>query len=314
MRDENSIEARILIPWSMQEEASLFLMDLTGRDVIVEDGGRPEEGTTIRALFESGSLGDAQRRELEDYLRRLGDYGMQPLGLELRPVNARKWIDERRDRAVARHVGTLWTLCPPWKDYEPRPGGLLIVLEGSGAFGSGWHPSTVLSLTALEQAWRKGMLPAYEAGWKALDVGTGTGILAVAAARLGAEVLAFDIDDGAVAAAERNVRLNGVQDRVKVEETPLRFAKGRFRLVLANVALPEQMELAAIMDRLLIPGSIVIVSGFLDVDAAMMEERYRLQGLRCEARLSHGDWVSMILEFPNTGRHPQRGADDRNVS
>jgi ribosomal protein L11 methyltransferase len=314
MPDKNCIEARILVPWAMQEEASLFLMDLSGRDVIVENDPQPEGGALIHALFESGDMGASEREDLERFLHRLGSYGLHPLGMELRSVTDREWTEECRARSRIRRVGSLWALGAPWMEYEARPGEKVIILDGGGAFGSGRHPSTILSLTALEQAWRSGLLPAPTPGWKALDVGTGTGILAIAAAHLGAEVLAIDIDDRAVAAAENNLRLNGMQDRVKVEETPLGLVNGRFQLVLANIAFPEQLELAATINRLMLPGCVAIVSGFLHGDADTLAGRHGREGLRCEARLSHGDWLSMILRLPAPPGCGLQGSDDRSIS
>ena len=314
MPDKNCIEARILVPWAMQEEASLFLMDLSGRDVIIEDDRQPEGGALIRALFGSVGMGPAEREEIETYLHRLDSYGLHPLDMELRPVFDREWMEECRARTVVRRVGSLWVLRAPWREYDARPGEKVIILNRGGAFGSGRHPSTILSLAALEQAWRSGLLPAPTHGWKALDVGTGTGILAIAAAHLGAEVLAVDIDDRAVASARENLRLNGMQDRVKVEETPLGLVKGRFRLVLANIAFPGQLELASTMNRLLCPDGIAIVSGFLHGDAETLAGRHGREGLRCEARLNHGDWLSMILRLPDPTGCGLQGLDDRSTS
>lgn len=297
MCDKNCIEARVLVPWTMQEEASLFFMDLTGRDVIIDDERQPEGGALIRGLFESGDEGASEREEIEKYLHRLGSHGLHPLGMELRSVRDREWTEECRARSRIRRVGSLWVLRAPWMEYEAHPDEKVIILDGGGAFGSGRHPSTILSLAALEQAWRSGLLPASTPGWKALDVGTGTGILAIAAAHLGAEVLAIDIDDQAVASARNNLRLNGMRDRVKAEETPMGLVKGRFQLVLANIAFPEQLELAATINRLMLPGGVAIVSGFLHGDAETLAGRYGREGLPCEARLSHGDWLAMILRL-----------------
>lgn len=314
MREKNPIEARILVPWTLQEETALFLRDLSGRDVIVEDERQPEGGSFVRALLESMDKAAELRGVLEDYLHRLGSYGIRPLDMEFRPALHRDWIEEYRARTVVRPVGSLWLLRAPWMECEVHAGRKVIVLHEGGAFGSGRHPSTVLSLEALEQAWRSGLLPSPTPGWNALDVGTGTGILAIAAAYLGAEVVAVDIDDRAVAEAQRNLCLNGLQGRVRVEERPLGLVKGRFRLVLANVALPAQLELAPCLNRLLLPGGVAIVSGFLVADADALADRYEREGLQAEFRRNQDDWASMTLRFHDPAADEYRRADDRNVS
>ena len=114
MPDNESVEVRILVPWTMQEEAALFLMDLSGRNVIIEDERQPEGGALIRALLESGETGPSEREGLENFLHRLGSHGLHPLGMELRSVREGEWVEECRARTLVRRVGSLWVLRPPW--------------------------------------------------------------------------------------------------------------------------------------------------------------------------------------------------------
>ena len=129
-------------------------------------------------------------------------------------------------------------------------------------------------------------------------MGTGTGILALAAARLGAEVLAIDLDPEAVAAALENVRLNDLIDRVWVEETPLTSLRQQFGLILANITAPDLLQLAESLTGRLLNEGVLIISGFLAEDAARLEDRYQGLGLRQTGLLTQEDWGALIFRRP----------------
>jgi ribosomal protein L11 methyltransferase len=126
-------------------------------------------------------------------------------------------------------------------------------------------------------------------------VGTGTGILALAMAKLGAEVLAVDIDDEALAAAEENVRLNDLRSQVRVEETLVALVKGPFHLVAANVTFADQLQLAQTLTQRLLPEGILVVSGFLEGDVQALQVCYANLDLQTRASLRRDNWVAMIL-------------------
>jgi ribosomal protein L11 methyltransferase len=298
MTRKQTIEVCLTIPGAMQEEASLFLADVSGRSVIIEDDEALHGTVRIRSLMESTALDAPRRKDLEDYLERLKGYGLHPLGMGLRDVFEEEWIEEWKARAATLRVGSMWLICPPGMEAPASSGEKIIVLGHGNAFGSGRHPSTILSLEALERAWHDSMLPAPESEWSALDVGTGTGILAIAAGHLGAKVLAIDIDDQAVAVAEENLGLNALRRGARVEAIPPGLVKGHFQLILSNITLPSQLELVSVIRGLTGPGGVVILSGFLEKDAEGLEARHRKEGLGCEARLRRGGWAAMILRSP----------------
>ena len=180
----------------------------------------------------------------------------------------------------------------------PRPTGeRVITIYPAMAFGTGRHPSTLLCLRALEEMWSE-RLPRPARGWQVLDVGTGTGILALAAARLGAGVLAIDIDPEAVAAALENVRLNELLDRVWVEETPLASLRQQFALILANITTPDLLQLADALTARLLSDGVLIISGFLTEDVSVLESRYLALGLTKAGFLTQEDWGALIFRRP----------------
>ena len=154
-------------------------------------------------------MATAQRQELQDYIKRLSSYELSPLGLEVRQVAAEDWAEAWKAHFKPVKVTDHLVIRPPWEEYAAQPGETVITIYPGMAFGTGRHASTLLCLRALEQVWEE-QPPRSGSPWQVLDVGTGTGILALAAARYGAEVLAIDLDPEAVAAALENVRLNNL--------------------------------------------------------------------------------------------------------
>ncbi len=297
MTQETWIEVRVLVPARMQEEASLYLTDFSGRGVIIEEENVPEGGVVIRAYFRPEEYGAWQRQELQDYLKRLSNYELYPLGLEVRQVAEEDWAEAWKAHFKPLKVTDRIVIRPPWEDYAAQPGETVITIYPGMAFGTGRHASTLLCLKALEQVWEQS-LPSSGDPWQVLDVGTGTGILALAAARLGAEVLAIDLDPEAVAAALENVRLNQLVEQVWVEGTPLTSLRQRFALILANITAPDLLQLAEAITARLLKEGVLIISGFLTEDVPRLSDRYQELGLHPTGSLSHEDWSALIFRRP----------------
>jgi len=297
MSKENWVEVRLLAPLRMQEEAACFLTEFSGRGVILEEEGAPEAGVLIRAYFRPEEFGAWQQEELEAYLRRLRGHGLSPLGLEMRRVAEEDWAEAWKAHFKARKVTPRLVIRPPWEEYAAGPEEQVITIYPGMAFGTGRHPTTLLCLRALEEVWA-GALPSDSKPWQVLDVGTGTGILALAAARLGAWVLAIDLDPEAVAAALENVRLNDLEERVLVEATPLSALRQRFAVILANLTAPDLLDLAEALTARLLQGGALIISGFLEEDRPGLANRFLALGLKETGFLIEEDWVALILQRP----------------
>ncbi|MBM4294157.1 MAG: 50S ribosomal protein L11 methyltransferase [Deltaproteobacteria bacterium] len=293
MATKTWIEVRLLLPKNMAEEASLYLTDFSGRGVIIEEKGAPPGGVVIRGFFPPEEFGPWQREELNQYLARLGRYDLYPLGLEVLQVADEDWGEVWKAHFKPLKITSRVVVRPPWEEYEAAPGEVVVTIHPGMAFGTGRHPSTALCLRALEEIW--GQLPMEPQPWPVLDVGTGTGILALAAARMGAGVLAIDLDPEAVAAALKNVRLNALEDRILVEETPLAFLRQQFALILANITAPDLLSLAEALAGRLLAGGALILSGFLEEDLPAIRSRYLGLGLKETGRLTEENWVSLIL-------------------
>jgi ribosomal protein L11 methyltransferase len=173
-------------------------------------------------------------------------------------------VDESVVHTWRAHARPTWVMddvvvVPAWFDGELGPSAhhaTQLVIDPGEAFGMGDHPTTVASLRALRQV----VFP----GATVLDVGCGSGILAIAALRFGAvRAEAIDVADVAVTATMDNARRNGVADRLGVSTTPLAELDGTFDVVVANILAPVLRRLAPDLDRALEPDGVLIVSGLL---------------------------------------------------
>ncbi len=238
-------------------------------------------------------LPESRRRALR---RRLAALEVSaPVGrLRYAPLAQHAWADEWKRFFHTLRVGRL-VVRPSWEHEPLQAGELLIDLDPGAAFGTGQHETTRLCLGALDAHLRPGA--------EVIDLGTGSGILAIAAARLGAaRVRAIDIDAEAVEVARQNVARNGVADIVTLAAGSLgptwpwpdSRAEGSADCVVANISSAAVMALLPACVEALRPGGIWIGSGFLVTAAAGVEAAARAAGLRPLATTTEGEWCCLV--------------------
>ncbi len=173
--------------------------------------------------------------------------------VDIDPAVTESW----RAHAVPSWVDRELVIVPAWLDVEIAPTVSRVDIDPGAAFGLGDHPTTILTLRLLRKVWWPGAT--------VLDVGSGSGVLSVVAAQLGAPyVEAIDISPAAVEATNDNARRNGVAGIVSVSTRPLTSVDEPFDLVLANLLAPVLLELAPDLRRVVSPSGELIVSGVLD--------------------------------------------------
>jgi ribosomal protein L11 methyltransferase len=244
-------------------------------------------------LPRDGSLPSLRRRLRADLLA-LGLRDGLPR-LRGRVVRGEDWAEAWKRHFDVTHVGRRLVICPTWREYVPAAEEVVIRLDPGMAFGTGHHSSTRMCLEALEGCVR--------AGQHVLDLGTGSGILAVAAALLGAaRVDALDIEPQAVAAARDNTRLNGVDDRVVVvsgslgDAWPLAEAcAGRYDVVVANISAAVIVELVPALVSALRPGGIGIAGGVMGEFEMQCVGALGSAGGRIAWTMQAGEWRTLVF-------------------
>ncbi|MEP7113988.1 MAG: 50S ribosomal protein L11 methyltransferase [Ilumatobacteraceae bacterium] len=197
--------------------------------------------------------------------------------------------DTWRDHASAVHIDEDLVICPAWVPFEPPVGVTVLRIEPGATFGLGDHPTTVLSMRAIRAA--------LVSGATVLDVGCGSGVLAVGACVLGASrATAIDIAPAAVPTTQANASANGVADRVHVSTTPLSHIGECFDLVVANILAPTLIELADDLHRVLAPTGVLIISGVLANRHEHVEAA--LRPLRRTRRDTLDGWAAVTLRTP----------------
>lgn len=186
-------------------------------------------------------------------------------------------------------------IAPTWSEYHPEPGEQVITMDPGMAFGTGHHATTCL---CLEEICRR--LPEYP-GTRVLDVGTGTGILGMAAALFGAaQVTALDNDPEAVAAAAENVARNGLKTRMAVSADPLSGLGRGYQLVVANIVHDVLLVLADDLCRLTEMGGTLVLSGIMvGEQLENLEQAFIARGFGVLGRESRGEWAALSLKKPS---------------
>ena len=297
------IEVSVLTSGACAEAASAILDDLRTGGLIEErvNGTSRVPHVRLRCYLPPSRLLPVTLRTLRTRIRALARFGLDPgpARVTSRPVPARRWARAWRGHVRPVRVGRL-LVRPSWIRVPVRPGAVALTIDPGMAFGTGLHPSTRLCLRALLR-----YLPTRE-GAAVFDVGTGSGILAIAAARLAApRVWAVDSDPVAVAVARVNARLNGVARRVRVVQgTGVVRAEGRAGLILANLIAETIVSLLPTIRRRLLPGGVFVGSGIIAGRLTAVLRAAKAAGLMRLRVLAEGEWRAVVLS-PRPRTHLQ---------
>jgi len=205
-------------------------------------------------------------------------------------VKEEDWANEWKRYFKPVRIGRRFLIKPSWEE-AASPADLLVVeIDPGMAFGTGTHPTTSLCLEAIEEHVAQDQL--------VFDIGTGSGILAVAAAKMGAVVQAGDIDTLAVRIAKENVILNEVTDRVTVQAGNLgEVFTGQADVVIANIIADVIIDLLPQLPGLMKKDGLFLASGIIDTRAEEVAGKMEEAGLQCVGRLEDAGWVLLKGKF-----------------
>jgi ribosomal protein L11 methyltransferase len=261
----------------------LFALGSTGIVTLEESA----HAVTLEAYFESKTDAGEIRQALEADFQRTGRRDALT-GFSTSPVPEQDWMQKWKEGFEAVQIGERLMVAPSWRLPEKKEGRVVIQIDPGMAFGTGTHETTRLCLEAIERHWR---------GRSLLDVGTGTGILAIAAALLepGSRVVAIEIDPQAVEVARENLAINGVLDSVELlEGQPGLLAAEEFDVVVANLTAEVIIDLVEDLERRIATGGYLILSGILGELAQDVEKALAGSGLKTTELLEAGEWCALV--------------------
>ena len=230
---------------------------------------------------------------LHEKLEEIKVYGLQtgPLSVQVKEVGEEDWANAWKQYYFPVRVTRFLTVVPSWVDYEKEQDDeLLIELDPGLAFGTGTHPTTQLSLTALEQTIRGNEC--------VLDVGTGSGVLSIASKLLGAsKVTAFDIDEMATRVAKENIALNPTIGEIEVYENNLLVGVDqKSDLIVANILAEILLQMPEDAYRNLNDDGSLILSGIIESKANKVKEAYEKVGFTLVERMTMREWNCFIMK------------------
>jgi len=265
-------------------------------------------GVVVKTYLPQDGTCSELRTKLEEGLWHLAQIYPIPEPV-FRDLAEEDWANAWKKQYHPLRVGRRILIVPVWEEHVPQPDDLIIWLEPGMAFGTGLHPTTRLCLQALETH----LVPSATV----LDVGTGSGILAVAAAKLGAaSVLAVDADPVAVPVAQENTERNGVADRVTVRHASLPggtfrtwlptstenedgiplLTSGLYDLVVINILAPVITGMAPALGARTAPTGRLIAAGLIEDQEAGLRAALQAEHFRFVDRLQEKDWVALVAE------------------
>ncbi|ARD49548.1 ribosomal protein L11 methyltransferase [Sporosarcina sp. P37] len=273
------------------EEPGKERVDQYGEMYALDKNDFPNEGVIIKAYLPVNSFINETVQELELEIEGLRQFSLNPgrFTIGITEVDEEDWANSWKQYFHPVKISKRFTIVPTWEEYTPvESDELIIELDPGMAFGTGTHPTTVLCLQALEKY--------LEPGQTIVDVGTGSGVLAIGAALLGAKhITALDLDEVAVRAAQENVTYNHADDRITVlkgnlldsiEETP--------DLIIANILADVIMSFSHDAYELVKPGGLFIASGIIGAKRDEVRNDFIEKGFDIVETVLMEDWVAII--------------------
>lgn len=288
------------VPQPAAEAVSNLLTELGGSGVEQRDGetlGAPEDGRVALIVWLPSSDVEGHVRAIERLLASLREMGVEvdPFDWESEQADPDSWVDAYKRHFHVARIGRRFVVKPSWDEHAAEAGDLMIELDPGMAFGTGLHASTKLVMRVLERIAR--LCPAPQS---VVDLGCGTGILAIATARLWqvCRIVAIDNDPIAVAVARENIERNGLSDRIDVLEGSAESLEGRYSLVLANLSydvLSRDNVQSTLTGRLDDFGRLVL-SGLLAEQAKQLSMQYtRSLSLEPEYTEEESGWRALLM-------------------
>lgn len=299
-------EMSVCTPPEMVEMIANFLLDEDSRGVVIEDieekgcfSDRKHMGWLwVRAYYPPERI-EQLRLRFETYVKELRKLFPQsePPMMDLRDLPSQDWANTWRQFFTPVQVTPHLLVRPSW-DQTPCPKGMdTLILDPGMAFGTGKHPTTRLCIQALYEEFVAPPNGEPRATpFNLLDVGTGSGIIALCAAKMGIpRVVGIDIDPLALEAAQRNVELNRLERKVEISNEPLEKLEERFDVVVANLVTELLLELKHALAARLNPQGYLLISGLLRSQGAFLKSEFLKEQLEFHSVYNDDEWSALVF-------------------
>jgi ribosomal protein L11 methyltransferase len=293
------IEINLTVSPQLSETCAAIIFEETGQGSFTEEGPEGNQGPSLLKAYlpKDYSFRDSLVK-LKNRIDRLYSYfpDYPPPVWSLCQIFEENWQESFKQFFKPLRVCSKIIICPTWETYEPKPDEMVLRLDPGQAFGTGGHVSTRLCLKTMESLAEDPTSPDFLFS-RILDVGTGSGILALTAACFQARsVLAIDNDPLAVEAARAHVLLNKMEDRIQVELVTPETVSGPFSLILANLTLNDLIPMAGIFKKLLFPGGVLVTSGILGSQARNLIKVFGREKMPLQRLILEEEWACVVFQ------------------
>lgn len=293
------IELSVRTPQEFAEPLSQIFYRYGHGGVAIENNSRynpdegenpsPDEWVTVKTYLPINASTNERKGRIDIGVKLVAHVSdIEPL--QEREVEEEDWQNSWKEHFYVLHLGRNIVIAPTWREYEPKDTDVVISLDPGMAFGTGHHPTTHMCLEQLENFVKPGM--------DVLDVGCGSGILSIGAAKLGARyVFGLEIDSVAVNVAKQNVGLNQVEHTVRVVQGSLPHpdvAEQKYDLAVANISAKVISEFAGDLVKATKPGGKILASGIILQNRSTVEDALTAAGATIDEILVEGDWVTLV--------------------
>lgn len=301
-------ELSVVVNREAQEAVANILVESGSQGVAIEDSADylgpvgkygelfPEveqsDMIKITAYYPESMAIEAIKSEVSQAIRQLPDFGLKTgqMSLSHHELAEADWAENWKRYYQPTRISHDLTIVPSWTDYQPSQGEKIIKLDPGMAFGTGTHPTTKMSLYALEQVLR--------GGETVLDVGTGSGVLSIASSLLGAKAIyAYDLDDVAVRVAQENIALNPDMGNIHVATgNLLEGVDQEADVIVANILADILVNLTDDAYRLVKDEGYLILSGIIAEKLDLVLEAAYSSGFLLETQMMQGEWHTLIFK------------------
>ena len=231
---------------------------------------------------------------LEEYLSNLKSIfpELPTISFSLQNVENPDWNEEWKKYFKPLRIGKHIIIKPSWERYNALSNDVVVEIDPGMAFGTGQHDSTRMCLEAIEEV----VLSQRNSGWKMLDVGTGTGILAIAAAKFGVNnITAIDVDKNAISIANENATLNNVNHIIIFREPELGYLTETFNLITANLTAKVLLQIRNGLFSSLAVGGYMLISGIIEANTCEIERAFFSEQIICSKKKIDSGWACYIV-------------------